>query len=165
MMRHVAGYTKNGLAVYVDLIKSQAAPHIAAHPHLLGLTKNALIRIAAKEERIKFEYDIGHVIGYENVVETPEDEKVLYARLAHDDLYSRFTRKGEPRQTTYVSVTIQREQEGSYALTDAWIGRLKPPRPGSPNETPASREYWSRHAFLLDTQPLQRHTRTERCPY
>jgi len=165
MVRHVAGYTKNGHTVYVDLIKSQAAPHIAAHPHLLGLTKDALIHIPAKQERIKFEYNTGRIIGYENVVETPLEEKVLYARLVDDDLYSRFTRKGEPRQTTYISVTIQRESEGSYALVDAWIGRLRPPRPGSPNETPASREYWSRHAFLLDTQPLQRHTRTETCPY
>ena len=164
-MRHVAGYTKNGRTVYVDLINSQAAPHIAAHPHLLGLAKDALIRITAKEDRIKFEYDTGNIIGYENIVKTPPEEKVLYARLVRDDLYSRFTKKGEPLQTSYISITIQREQEGDYVLTDAWIGRLKPPRPGSQNETPTSRTYWSCHAFLLDTQPLQRHTRTETCPY
>lgn len=164
-MRHVAGYTKNGLTVYVDLINSQAAPHIAAQPHLLGLVKEVLGHATAKGERVKFEYDTGRTVGYENVVETPPDERVVYARLVHDDLYSRFTRKGEPKHTNYVSITLQREPEGSYALADAWIGRLKPPRPGSPHETPASREYWSNHAFLLDTQPMQRHTRTETCPY
>lgn len=164
-MRHAAGYSKNGLVVYVDLINSQAAPHIAAHPHLLGLAKEALSRVKAKGERVKFEYNVGRTIGYENVVETQPGEKVLYARLLNDDLYSRFTRKGTPKHTTYVSVTVQRESEETYVLADAWIGRLKPPRPGSTNETPASRDYWSNHAFLLDTQPMEKHTRTEICPY
>lgn len=164
-MRHVAGHTKNGLTVYIDLINSQAAPHIAAHPHLLGLAKEALGHVTAKKKRIKFEYDTGRPIGYENVVETPADEKAVYARLINDDLYSRFTRKGEPRRTSRVSITIQREEEGDYALTDAWIGSLRPPRPGSPNETAESQDYWSRHAFLLDTQLIQKNSRTEVCPY
>lgn len=164
-MRHVAGYTKNELVVYVDLINSQAAPHIAAQPHLLGLAKEALGQVKARGERLKLEHDTGRPIGFENVVEVPADEKVLYARLMNDDLYSRFTRKGEPKRTSYISFTLRREGAGSYVLADAWIGRLKPPRPGSPNETPASREYWSNHAFLLDTQLMQKHSRTEVCPY
>lgn len=164
-MKHVVGYTKNGLAVHVDLISSQAAPHIAAHPHLLEIIKEALLRTVAKNERFKFEYDTGRVIGYENVVETLPSEKVLYARLVNDELYSRFTRTGKPKPTTYISVTLESNNGDSYELTDTWIGRLKPPRPGSRNETQASRAYWSKHAFLLDTQSMQRHTRTETCPY
>ncbi len=164
-MRHIAGYTKNGQVVYVDLIKSQAARHIAAHPHLLGLAGEAIAHIKTKNQRVKFEYNVGHIVGYENVVETPPEERVLYARLLNDDLFSRFTRKGEPMHTKYVSVTLEREEDGSYDLVDTWMGRLKPPRPGSQNETSASRTYWSNHAFLLDTQSMEKNTRTEICPY
>jgi hypothetical protein len=164
-MRHLVGHTKNGVAVYIDLINSQAAPHIAAHPHLLGLASQALGQITAKGPRLKVEHNLQRAIGYENVVKTPAGEKVLYARLVNDELYSRFTRKGEPQTTTYVSLTLEREASGSYELVDTWIGRLKPPRPGSVNETAASREYWENHAFLLDTQAMQRQTRTETCPY
>lgn len=164
-MRHLVGHTKNGQAVYVDLINSQAAPHVAAHPHLLGLVSKALSQTTVKGDQLKFEYNVGRNIGYESVVKTEPGEKVVYARLMRDELYSRFTRKGDPQHTTYVSAALERDDEGSYELVDAWIGRLLPPRPGSENETPASREYWDSHAFLLDTQPVQRHTRTETCPY
>ncbi|HVV66774.1 MAG TPA: hypothetical protein VHB72_01730 [Candidatus Saccharimonadales bacterium] len=165
MMKYLVGYTKNRIAVYVDLTNSQAAPHVAAHPYLLGLAKDALSEVTAKEERLKFEQNAGRPIGYENVVETSPGENVIYAQLVKDDLYSRFTRKGVPKRTNYVSLVIERQGMEYYLLTDAWIGRLKPPRPGSPHETPASRQYWATHAFLLDTQVMQKHSRTEVCPY
>ncbi|HET7059873.1 MAG TPA: hypothetical protein VFH99_00940 [Candidatus Saccharimonadales bacterium] len=167
-MKHFVGSTKNGKPVYVDLIRSQAAPHIATHPYLLGLVSEALAQTKANAPRLKFEHDLQRTVGYENVVKTAPSEKVIYARVLNDELYTRFTTKGTPGATSHVSVVLLQddsEDDTSYELVDAWIGRLKPPRPGSDNETPESREYWAGHAFLLDTQVMQRHTRTETCPY
>jgi len=164
-MKQPVGPTSNGKQVFVDLIHSQAAKHIAGHPQLIGHVAEALRQTTVKTAYLKFEYNLKRSIGYENVVPTAPAEKVVYAQTAHDGLYTRFTRKGNPSSTTYVSMALQQNEDGTYDLLDAWIGRIRPPRPGSDNETPASREYWANHAFLLDKQVLRPHTATETCPY
>jgi hypothetical protein len=164
-MQHLVGKTSNDKPVYVDLIQSQAAPHIAAHPHLLRLVSKTVPQLTITGNRVKVECNLGRVVGYENVVETTSDASILYARIMHDDIYSRFTRKGEPKQTSYITLTLEKQSDESYHLVDTWIGRLRPPRPGSPNETASSRDYWLNHAFLFDNQPTQRSSRTYVCPY
>jgi hypothetical protein len=165
-MRHFIGHTRNGLPVYVDLINSTASFHIKNHPHLLVLAKEALSQTEVWGTALRVEHDMGRKIGYANVVKTLPNEKVVYAKVLGDDLYSRFTTKGTPPATTYITIVLEQfEQPTNYQLIDIWFGRLKPARPGSKNETVDSRQYWSEHAFLLDTQPLERHSRTETCPY
>jgi hypothetical protein len=164
-MKHFIANTSNGKSVHVDLIKSQAAPHIASHPHLLDLVRDLVTSTDAQGELMKLQYDVGRPIGYENVVVTTQTSPIVYGKIINDDLYSRFTRTGKPLQTSFISIVMVLDEEGTYMLTDAWIGTLKPPRPGSQHETAESREFWSNHAFLLDTQPLVRSTRTSTCPY
>jgi hypothetical protein len=164
-MKHSIGQTRNGVRVYVDLIKSQAAKQIAGQPQLLTLAKEMLGEISVSGTKLSIERDMGRQIGYSFIVPTTEKDTVIYARLLRDDLYTRFVKKGNPPSTNYLTMTLLQDGDNGYELSDVWIGRLNPPRPGSDNETAESKLYWSNHAFVLDSQPLQTRTVTKTCPY
>jgi hypothetical protein len=164
-MKHPVGTTANNIPVYVDLTRSQAAVHIARHPHLLGLVKEVVERLTATGPMVSAEYDMGREIGYNFVVETTDKDTILYACLLHDDIYTRFVKNGKPTRTSYLTIVLQREGDDGYLLRDTWIGRTNPPRPGSPNETAKSKPYWANHAYVFDNQPIQSRTITRECPY
>lgn len=164
-MKHPIGQTSNGIAVHVDLIRSQAAKHIAQQPHLLNLIAEALEQITLSGTDAKIEHDMGRVIGYNFVVKTTESDGVFYAQLLRDDTYTRFVKNGKPLPTQYLSMVLCRDEDGVYELNDAWIGRMSPPRPGTVDETAESKPYWSAHAIILGNESLQLRTITKVCPY
>lgn len=164
-MKHRVGATLNGMRVHVDLISSPAARHIAQQPQLLTLAREVLEKTAAKGAEVSIECDMGRLIGYSFVVATTDADAILYARLLKDDVYTRFVKNGKPHSTHYLTITLVKTSDNDYELSDLWIGRLTPPRPGSSDETAESRPYWLRHAFVLDNQPLQLRTVTKACPY
>jgi hypothetical protein len=164
-MKHPIGQTRNGVHVYVNLIGSQAAKHIAQQPQLLTLAKEMLEAIVARGAEISVEHDMKRLIGYSFIVATTDADTIIYGRLLQDDIYSRFVKNGKPLSTPYLSMILKQDGDRNYELSDVWIGRLNPPRPGSTNETAESRTYWSNHAIVLDHQPLQSQTITKVCPY
>lgn len=151
--------------MYVDLIGSQAAKHIAQQPHLLELAKEMLGHTVARESEVNIEYDMGRSIGYSLVVSTTDSDTILYGRLLRDEIYTRFVKNSKPASTQYLTAILKRDDDGNYELTDIWIGHLNPPRPGSANETAESKSYWASHAFVFDNQPVQLQTITKDCPY
>ena len=164
-MKHPVGQTRNGIAVYVDLIQSQAAKHIAQQPHLLGLVAEALQQITPRGADTKIEHDMGRVIGYNFVVKTTDSDGIFYAQLLRDTTYTRFVKNGKPVSTQYLSMILRRNEDAEYELLDAWIGRLSPPRPGTADETADSKSYWATHAIILGSESLQLRTITRACPY
>jgi len=164
-MKHPIGQTSNGIAVYVDLIHSKAAAHIAQHPPLLGLIKETLSQTIAHDENLNIEHDMGRMIGYNFVVKTAERDQILYAKLVRDDVYTRFVKNGKPRPSQYLTIVLHYDENGEYELLDTWIGHTHPPKPGSNNETDESRTFWANHAHILDKQSLQSHSATKECPY
>lgn len=165
-MTHLIGHAQNDLPVYVDLFRSKAAKHIAREPHLLTLATEALRQTTLDGPVVNLEYDMGRVVGYDFVVKTTADDTVFYVQLVQDDVYTRFTKNGEPRATRYVSIVLQRSDEDeSYWVDDIWIGHLAPPRPGSAEETVKSKPYWKDHAFVFGSQPIQPRTLTKTSPY
>ncbi|HSX29471.1 MAG TPA: hypothetical protein VLE73_02830 [Candidatus Saccharimonadales bacterium] len=163
-MKHHVGQTRNGITVYVDLISSRAAKHIAQQPQLLTLAKEMLGHITAKGAELNIEHDMGRVVGYSFIVATADTDTIFYACLLKDTVYTRFVKNGKPLSTPFVTVTLIQNGD-MYELTDIRIGRITPPRPGSANESTDSREYWQHHAFILDNQTLQLRTVTKTCPY
>lgn len=164
-MKHFIGQTRNGAQVYAQLIGSQAGENIARQPQLLALAKEMLANVILRGSKVNLEYDMDRPLGYDFIVETSDKDTVFYGRLLKDDVYTRFTKNGKPHATSYLTVTLVRDDDGNYELSDIWLGRLMPPRPGSKNETPASKPYWSNHALILDSQRLQLQTMTKTCPY
>lgn len=164
-MKHPIGQTGNGTAVYVDLIQSSAARHIAQQPHLLTLIAEALQQTEPQGLEASIEHDMGRVIGYSFVVKTAGTDGIFYAQLLRDDTYIRFIKNGKPLSTQYLSMVLHQDENGAYELYDAWIGRLNPPRPGTAGETAESKPYWATHAFILGNETLQLRTVTKECPY
>lgn len=167
-MSHLIGKTRNDIAVYVDLIGSDAAKHIAQRPHLMKLAAEVLKTMSPRGATASIEYDMGRPIGYDFVVATPADagDAVFYAQIAKDTTYTRFIKNQKPKATQSLSVMLERNPENaSYNLLDVWIGHLSPPRPGSDEENTDSKPYWAEHACIFDNQPLQLRTLTKDCPY
>jgi hypothetical protein len=165
-MKHPIGYSRNDMLVYVNLIGSSAATHIAQQPHLVGFAKEALRATALRGPEITLEYDMQRTIGYNFVISTTEKDSIIYAQILRDPLYTRFVKNGKPVPAQHLSLMLRHDaEEGAYELLDLWIGRISPPRPGSANETAESRAYWETHAFVLDNQSLQLRTVTKDCPY
>lgn len=164
-MKHPIGQTKNGVPVYVDLIRSQAAVDIAQQPHIITLVKEALQQMEVTELEVVTEHDMGRVIGYDFVIATTDKDPVVYARLTREDVYTRFVKNGQPQSTQYLTITLRRDENNEYELHRSWMGHRRPPRPGSDQETAKDRLYWAKHAFVLSNQALQLSTVTKTCPY
>lgn len=164
-MRHPIGQTSNGVAVYVDLIQSQAAKRIAQQPRLLNLVAEALQQVKLRDAEVNIEHDMGRAIGYSSVVKTAGTDGIFYAQLLRDDTYIRFVKNGKPSSTQHLSMLLRRDKDDTYELQDAWIGNLNPPRPGTTGETAESKPYWATHAIILGNEPLQLRTITKDCPY
>lgn len=164
-MKHPIGQTRNNIAVYVDLIQSEAAKHIAQQPHLLRLVAEAIQHITLRGPAAQIEHDMGRVVGYNFVIKATGSEGIFYAQLLRDDTYTRFVKHGKPLPTSYLSMVLQRDADGAYELNDTWIGRISPPRPGTANETAESKPYWTDHAILLGNETLQLRSITKVRPY
>jgi len=165
-MKHPLGHSRNGLAVHVDLIHSEAAKRIAHQPHLLGLAGEVLQKKVLRGTEIVIEHDTGRSIGYSFVVPTTDTDTVFYAQLLQEEAYTRFVKNGKPSSTQYLTLMLRRDEgTSSYELSDIWIGRISPPLPGSIDETSESKPYWTSHAYILGNQPLQVRTVTKICPY
>lgn len=164
-MKHFIGQARSGAQVYARLISSKAGKNIARQPQLLSLAKEMLTALTLRDNEISVEYDMKRSIGYSFIVETTDKDVIFYGRLLKDDVYTRFVKNGKPLLTRYLTITLTKESDNSYELSDIWIGRLMPPRPGSANETAESKTYWSNHALIMDGQPLQLQTVTKTCPY
>jgi hypothetical protein len=110
---------------------------------------------------------MGKAVGYSYVVETGEQDNVVYARRVHDAIFTRFVRHGTPKVTQHVSLVLQKDANDCYELQDAWIGPLCPPRPGAEaaSDETISLSFWANHAWLLNDDPVQPRTLTKVCPY
>jgi len=165
-MKHLVGYTKNNIPVYIDLIRSAAAKHIAQQPSLLALTAEVLRHKSLSGSNLNIEHDMGRDIGYDFVVQTNATDNVFYAQLIKENTFTRFVKKGDPLSTTYLSLILERVSgDTSYSLCGVWIGRQSPPRPGEAKEADDSKPYWDNHAFIFDNQPIQPRTITKERPY
>lgn len=165
-MNHYVGRTYNDIPVYVDLIASDVASYIAQQPHILTLVTEVVRHATLVEASINLEQDMGRTIGYDYVVETTDASAVFYAQLVREDIYTRFVKKCEPLPTRHLTISLSYDQaDKSYQLSSVWLGRKRPLRPGSAQQTAKSYVYWGKHAFVFENQPLQLRTLTKTCPY
>lgn len=164
-MKHLIGQSRNGIPIHVQLIGSRAGESVSRQPQLLSLAKEMFAKITLHGAEISLEYDMDRPIGYSFTVETTDKDAVFYGRFLKDDVYTRFVKNGKPHPTRYLTVKLSKENNSDYELSDIWIGRLMPPRPGSEDETADSKPFWSNHALILESQSLQPQTVTKTCPY
>lgn len=163
-MKHSIGQTASHVEVYVDLITSEAGKQISYQPHLFSLAKEVLASTTPPNANIIIEHDMGRPIGYNQIVVTTDESIVFYGRLYKDDVLTRLVKNEKPQATRYLSLQLVWDTS-SYNLTNIWVGRLRPPIPGSAAEVPESKRYWANHAVIYTDQRLEANTITKECPY
>lgn len=161
---HHIGVAKNGVDIYVNLIRSDAAEHISHRPQILTLAKQLLATKNMTGQTLELEHDFGHVIGNSEVVETTAKDTIVYAKRLKHDTFSRFVRKRQLTPSSFLSMSMRKVSDG-YEIVDVWIGRLTPPSPADESATPASKSYWENHAIVFEGQALQLRTLTKEAPY
>ena len=157
--------SRNNIVVYVYLTGTAIGKRLSRQPHLLTLAKEMLAETTLVNATAVIEHDMRREIGYDFIVDTTSTDAVFYARLVKDEVYTRFVKTKDPKRTSYLTVTLRQDGDNNYELSDIWIGRITPPRPGSSAETANSKPFWSSHACILVDQPFQIHTLTKICPY
>lgn len=165
MQKTFLGKTKNGKDVFVDLEKSNAATHFKDSPHLQKLVSEALGRIELHGEHIREEVDMGCVIGKAGVVETSENDEIIYALRPHRERYSRFVKNRTSKDTQYITLDLRRDSKDSYDLYTAFVGRLTPSFPGGDYLPEQSVDFWSNHALIWGQQEIVPGTETKECPW
>lgn len=163
--------TKNNKKVFYDPIHSHAATHLEDTPQLKSLVIEALPDIILDDGYREFEeleVDMGRVIGNTDGVDIDPGDKLVWAKRKNRDNYTVFNKSKSPRPSTFITMSFSRPANNSYILETAYISDgqgYSPPFPGDPNETPDSKEYWSKHALAWGTQEIQEGTLIEKCPW
>ena len=165
MKKRFLGKTKNGCAVYVDLETSHAVTHFADHPKLLGFLKRAIPTIDATTDKVRLEKDMGEDVGTTDVVETNEQDEIVYALRPLRTRYSRFVKHKTPTPTSWITIDLYKAGENEYALYTAFVGRLTPSFPGGDYLPDQSISFWSNHALVWGFQEIVPGTETPQCPW
>lgn len=127
-------------------------------------------------EVITVEVDFKRIIGFAPVVSTDEDDKVVWAReLSQSRRWLRCVKGRQPEPTTTMTVVMVVPKEGDeWNIIAGYVGSATPQFMDdiSCRETPrltrlakqASFDFWSHHAFCLQTVAVWPNTITEKKP-
>jgi hypothetical protein len=159
------GYTKNNIAVYFDRDSGHAATHLTKHLNLEATVKNYLDKIDATDEIVRCDFDTETNIGKTDLVETDENDDIIYALRAGRSTYSRFCKNKPPQLTSWITIDVRRRPDGNYSLYTAFIGRQTPSFPGGDIMAEQSVQFWARHALAWGSQEIVLGTETLVCPW
>lgn len=166
MSKEFLASTLNKMAVFYDSLDSHTATHFEDTPHLKELVNKVLEASNLTKQKEFFEKDMGRIIGTSDLVENRPGDTIVYAIRKNRDIYTSFNKTQSSVSSSLVTVCLQQIDEKSYELVSAWIGTMySPPFPGDPNETPDSKEYWSKHSLVWGNQEIVDGTLTDRCPW
>ena len=155
----------NGKKVYADLTSSHLATHFADFPELPALARELLTTQSFDEQEVYVDHDMGRTIGNSDLVETADSDEIVYAKRRNRDTYTRFVKGRDPIPTSYITVTLSRDDAGNYELTSAWIGQICPLFPDRPGATPESKPFWANHALVWGNQAIQAGSETIVSPW
>ncbi len=157
--------SKNGIEVTYDPEHSHASTHFADAPQIRPLVQKIIEATDISGDFVEFDTDIGQPIGNSELVETTDDDVIVYAIRKNRDHYARFTKSRGPEPSSIVTLSLTRLDDKTYDLFSAWLGPLTPSFPGAKFESPESKPFWSKHALVWGTQEIQPGTETADCPW
>jgi hypothetical protein len=171
-LTHV-GKTKNGFDVYVDMVHSHAATHMKDHPELFGLLQEVVANyeIDPNVGQIRFEKDMGRIIGTMDLVETGEGDDVFYAKRPNREKFTRFVRGRQSTPTSSITTELRKikhpqEAGDAYEVFTVFIGHLTASFPyGKDDPNQENREYWKDRALIVGNQEYLPDTVTTECPW
>ena len=156
-------------------------PDSHLHEGLGDLLDQALAKINADGRNfIESEIDFGYEIGQASLVETSDQDIIVYAQRPKRAGLTRFAkgRTEEPcqRMTVVLKKGTQNQVPGDYyVILTAYIGYMTPSEPWNekdftarPNPDEArekAKAFWSNHALVFGSQPTIPDTETDVCPW
>ncbi|MBC7581621.1 hypothetical protein H7097_02000 [Aeromicrobium sp.] len=162
---HIIGVSANDKRVYANLMNKALASNISGNPHLLRLAEDAVTSSQLKGPVVQIEYDMGRAIGRSDIVETTDADAIFYARQTKAAGFTRFVKNRTASSTEFVTVSMARDDDDEYEITNIWIGKSFPVTPDHADATPLSTEFWATHAVLYNGQPIVSSTLTKTSPY
>ncbi len=171
--------TKDGKAV-----TNRPSSHVAEHAWRWVPDAVAAIDTKGRDYFVE-DVEFPHPTGKSNVIETSEDDDIVFARRPRRPGYSRFVRgRGKHRVPTNKLTVILKRKEGrgedpnEYLLVTAWIGGISEPEGEAINKLGfrtndreqvlearrKARSFWRNHAFVLEHTLHWAHTITAEVP-
>ena len=137
------------------------------HPGVKELLRKCFTRIDSFDrEYFAEEIDLGRVIGKTICVHTYPGNEIVYARRRGRNGHSRFVMNRHPESTSKVTVILKKvEENGSYILITAFVGKLAEPEPWDRNATEKTRQFWDCHALVWGSEKIVPGTLTRECPW
>ncbi|HEX6258498.1 MAG TPA: hypothetical protein VFZ48_03395 [Candidatus Saccharimonadales bacterium] len=153
------GATVNGVEVYIDHDHTNVTYHLLETPDLLDLVREALPTIELPyEEQVVIEKDMGRVVGTTNLVETTDQDEIIYAKRIGRNTYSRFAKNRSPVACNSI-VVVFRKRNAKYYLWTAMCGKLLPKEAYD-----AESHFNQTHALAYDERLVQLDTLTNTIP-
>ncbi len=120
------GTTADGEPVCIDWLNTNIDYHLLETPDLISLVGEVLPTInVAGRRQVVVERDFGRIIGTTNLVETTDDDEIVYAKRIGRDAYSRFAKNRAPIPCSSIVVVLRRGDSGYYLWT-AMCAKLLP---------------------------------------
>lgn len=161
----ILGTSSNGINVYY---------HPEGHSHRPDLDMETISKIALPEDKTFFRatVDLGRIVGKDHLVETTEQDTIVYLQRGNRPGKSRMVLKAA-RDTSFVTIIacVCREEEGTpIELVGKWIlvtlfegkpGEREPfDRSFADGENPegkaAVEKFWSNHALVPTEEELEK---------
>ena len=125
-----------------------------------------------KETVEKLEVIFDKPIGYCSLVETDEEDEIIYAKRLERDLYTRFVKGRKPTEVNQVMVIFRKveEEQDTYRLVTMYPGFPSEKEPqdlniSSKEELMRSLKFWSKRALIYDEQIIEPGSDKAYCPY
>ncbi len=170
-MNELLAKSKNRVRVVYDPVGSHTATHIDDTPQLKNLLIEVISRMSLEDDEIKTHVDIGRTIGVCDVIETNEDDILVYGvrKNREDDGLVPFVKNRKGDDCSTVAMHLVRQANSDYFLSSAWIGvfdeKNDEPFPQSATATKNSIDFWDKHAFVYGNQEIIAGTETNSCPW
>jgi hypothetical protein len=165
MKKEYLGKTKNNLSVYVDMESSHAITHFAHHPKLIESVKKIIPTLEVNDDTFRMNFDMGEIVGKTDLIETTDADEIVYAMRPLRQVYSRFVKNKKSIPTSWITIDLRKAAEKEYYLYTAFVGKLTPSFPGGNYLPEHSKEFWSKHALVWESQDVVSGTETKECPW
>lgn len=153
------GSSADGEIVTIDYANTNIEYHILETPDLLNLVQEALPTIVlAGRAQVIVERDLGRIIGTTNLVETTDEDEIVYAKRIGRSAYSRFVKNRKPLPSSSI-VIVLRKGVGQYHLWTAMCGKLLPSEAYQQDS-----DFNATHAMAYDEKLVQLDTVTRSKP-
>ncbi len=150
------GISADGESVFLDTLNTNVYYHLLETPDLIDLVVDVLSTISVSDEKqVVVERDLGRIVGTTNLIETNDDDEIVYAKRIGRDSYSRFAKNREPVSCRSIVVVLRKGDVGYYLWT-AMCAKLLPKEAWIEDST-----FNKTHAMAFDENLVQLDTVTK----